>query len=477
MKFISYCSKTLSPAVSKFLIVAGLTVSFTSCQWGDEVDAIVQPNPDDMSIIFSDSNSVTMSTLKVDSLMTGASTRNLIGRFIDPFFGKMHSTAFVQFGTTSGGIDNALSFPENAVYDSLALSLRYDGYYYGDTTKVMKVDIHELTSDLTLKPDLTPIAAIYNYHSTPFKAAPVGTGRFYPRPYNGSKASDAKGHDVKVKLSDAMGKKLFDLIVANKITGQAQFIDVLKGLAIKAADDNYAALGFVTSNTNFRLYYHTPDEVEGVKKDSLSLNVRASYNQVNGDRKGTILAKLPDTYRAMLPSSQTGNMSFVQAGSGIMTRLDFPGLQTYKSLDYMFVNEAKLIIEPLRNSSTKQFFLPSTLGAYLADKNNDYVFSGGEPIEASSSKLITDYLNDYQYYSLDVTEFVRSMLQNEAQQSYGLLLRTSSPLLKQQEVGYTGIIDGNTIFSKSFDRLVLGDQTNTNGKIRLQIKYTNIKKQ
>lgn len=473
MKFICYCSKTLSPAVSKFLIVTGLSLSFVSCKWGDEINAIVQPNPDDIAVLISDTNTVSMSTLKVDSLMTGASTRHLVGRFTDPYLGKMHATTFIQVGT-----DGALTLPETAVYDSLVLSLRYDGYYYGDTTKVMTVSVHELTSDLTLKPDLTPIDAIYNYHSTPYDPAPLARKKFYPRPRPNSQSvgTGTNRLDLKIKLTDVLGKKIFDHVKANKITNSAQWIDLLKGLTIiPATADNHAVVGFVQGEVNLRLFHHSPDAVEGVDKDSVSVGLVASYNQTGGDRTGTVLAKLPNTYRSALPSTQTGNMSFVQAGSGIMTRLDFPGVRHYKSLDYLFVNSARLIIDPIKNSNTRWYPLPATLHAYWCDKNNDYVYSSGSPLAAPTATLQQDYINDRQYYVIDVTEYVANILQSGSNDTYGLLLRTSSPFATSG-VPSGNILDGNTDFSKSFDRVILGDQSNPSGRMKLELKYTNIKK-
>ena len=463
MKFISYRFKTCSPVVSKFLVAAGLSLSFASCQWGDQVDALVQPNPDEFTAVYSDTNSVALSTLKLDSLMTGASGRLLVGQFTDPYLGKMHGTAFIQFGTNAGdGVDRALSLPENAVYDSLGLALRYDGYYYGDTTRVMNVDVYELISDLTLKPDLTPIQAIYNYHATPYNPKPIGSARIYPRPRplqgSGTLGDGTRRLEVSVKISDALGKKIFDSVKANKITNNAQWIDLLKGFAIKASLENYSVVGFTRNNTALRLYYHTPGAVEGITEDSLSVNLLANYNQVLGDRTGTVLSQLPNTYRSALPSAQTGNMSFVQAGSGIMTRLDFPGLNEYKYLNYTFANNAKLVIEPLRNSFSRSLFLPAALFAYVCDKNNDYVYSSGLPVSGltgvNSVPLTTDFINDRQYYVMDVTDFIRNNFQNESLDKYGLLLRTSSPIPTSNNFS---MLDGNIEFSKSFDCLVLGD--------------------
>jgi hypothetical protein len=472
MKFISYYFKTYFPTVSKFLVASGLVFSIASCQWGDQVDALVQPNPDDFAALFSDTSSVVLSTLATDSMMTGSASRQLVGRFTDPYFGKMHATSFIQVGISDG---RAITVPDAAVYDSLALTLRYDGYYYGDTTKVMNVTVHRHLSDMMEK------SVYYNGDETPYEAAPIGRKRFYPNPRPGvSAVGTATGRaDLHIKLSDALGKQIFDLAKAGKLTNNTDFVNLLKGLTIlPATSDNSAVVGFHTSSTSLKLYHHTPDAVEGVDKDSVSVALVGVYNNTGGNRKGTILEKLPNTYRSVLPSAQAGNMAFVQAGTGIMTRVDLPSIRQFAyQQNYTFVNSARLVMEPVRNSFNSAYYLPQ-LYVYLCDRNNDYLVSGGQPLPLTDlagtpvvARLENDFINDRSYYLIDVTQFARNIVQSESEQTYGLLLRTSAASISNN------IYDVNTEFSKSFNRVVFGDQANANARLKLEVKYTNIKTQ
>ena len=475
MKFISYYFNTYSPAVSKFLVATVFAVSFVSCQWGDQVDALVQPNPDEFAALFSDTSSVVLSTVATDSMMTGSQSRHLVGRYTDPFFGKMHATSNIQVGLTNTG---AISVPETAVYDSLALSLRYDGYYYGDTTKLMNITVHRHLSDMMDK------SVYYNSDQTPYEATPIGRKRFYPspRPSAGTVGSATGRVDLHIKLSDELGKEIFDLAKAGKLSNNAEFVNLLKGLAIlPATTDNSAVVGFLPNNTALRLYHHTPDAVEGLDKDSVSVELVGIYNTTGADRKGTILEKLPNTYRVALPSAQSGNMAFVQAGTGIMTRVDLPSIRQLNNLNYTFANTAQLILQPVRSSITNAYFLPSSLYVYLCDKNNDYILSGGSPLPLTTltsagtsavvGTLVNDFVNDRQYYTVDVSQFVRDIMASESEISYGLLLRTSATSVSG------GLYDVNSEFSKSFTRIVFADQANPNGRTKLEIKYTTIKTQ
>jgi len=475
MKFISFCFKNLFAAVPRLLVVTGLTFIFTGCQWGDQIEAIVQPNPDNFTALFSDTSSVRLSTVATDSFMTGSASRILVGRYTDPFFGKMHAAGFIQPGFPQNGIN----IPERAVYDSLVLSLRYDGYYYGDTTIAMNVSVHALQEDMLTK------SAYYNDDSTPYDPAPIGTVRFRPTPRpRASTQSDAQAAAgrtyLKIKLSNTLGKNIFDKGKASQITNSAEWINLLKGLVLMpSSTDNGSVTGFQTGSTALRLYYHIPAEVEGISKDSVSFDLAALYNQTIGDRRQTVLNKLPTTHRVSLPSSQSGNMSFVQAGTGIMTRIDLPSVRQLRYIDYTFANKANLVIEPLRNSTSNFFTAPAVLYVYLCDRNNDYVTSNGVPIPLTGlsnqqivGQLVTDLINNRQYYTIDLSKYVSDVIRSESDIAYGLLLRTSD-----FATGQLTFPDLNTEFSKSFNRLVIGDQVNPNGFVKLQVYYTTVRAQ
>lgn len=477
MKFISRCLKTLSPAVPKLLLLTGLTISFASCQSGDEITALVQPNQDDVTAQFTDSNTVVISTMVMDSMMTGSTSRLLVGRYTDPVFGKMYSIPFFQFGYPTNGI----SIPETAVYDSLIVSLKYDGYYYGDTTKAVNVTVHELTKDLTLNDDGTSVAAVYNTTTTPYNPTPIGRKRFYPSPYPSAKAADAeKRPDVKIRLSDTMGKTIFQMVRESKLTNSEEWINYLKGLTIiPASTDNSSVVGFnyLSGNTSIQLHYHIPNEGEGFKEDSTVFGYTTSqyiarYNSFKPDRKGTILEKLPKTYRSVLPSSQADNLSFVQAGAGIMTRIDLPGIREFKYGNNNFVNSATLIIEPLRSTITPLYPAPPNVRLYLCDENNDYVLESGSPITGAANadfELINDVVGNRQYYAIDVTNYVKTILASSSMKNYGLLLRTSNT------VSSSGYFEANTEFSKSFDRMVIPSQQHERSGVKLQIRYISSK--
>ncbi|WAC13194.1 DUF4270 family protein [Dyadobacter pollutisoli] len=461
MKFNSYSSKGYS-AVYKLLLILGCTVSLASCEWGDQIESLVQPNPDDFAVLYTDTVTVKLSTVGSDSLMTGGSARMLTGSYTDPYFGKVKAASFFQPTIQSG-----ISIPALAEYDSLVLSLRYDGYTYGDTTKPINLTVHKLLADILDK------SSYWNGNSTAFDPVAIGKVRVVPTPRT--------SRNLKIKLSDALGQQMFEMGKNNQLTSNTDWINLVKGLVLMpAATDNGPVVGFLWSgndSTSVQLHYHTPD-VDQVKKDSSIFRVTASYNQILGDRKGTALANLPDTRRISLPSSQSGNMSFIQAGIGIMTRVDFPTVRSLKSFKYTVANRAYLRVTPLRASVTDPLRVPNQIYVYRCDKNNEfYTGEGGSPLplyylsnqpQQVFGQYVNDYVNNKQYYLIDVSSFISDLMTSEIEEIGGLILRTS--MFNTQ----SSFRDADTEFSKSVNRLVIGNQQNEDPGVKLELYYTKV---
>lgn len=463
MKFNSHFLKR-SSTVFKLLIIWGVTASLTGCEpSGDEIEAIIQPNVDDFAVQFSDTSTVTLSTLAADSVMTGGPSRLLVGRNIDPYFGKYQATAFFQ-PTTS----NAIVVPTLAVYDSLTLSLRYDNYAHGDTTIAMNISVHKLLENMLDK------RAYYNSNSTPFEATPLGKVRLVPTPRSSG--------SLKIRLSDKLGKQIFEMAKNNQLPSNTEWIDLVKGFAlIPGASDNGPIIGFTLSddNTSVQLHYHLIGD-DGITKDSSIIKSITAYNQILADRKGTQLTKLPNTSRLSLPSSQSGNMSFIQAGLAVAARVDFPTIKDLKINPYTIVNKAFLRVSPLSASVTNFYPAPSRLYAYLVNKNNEFYLGADgfpEPLNrdprdntAAAAQYIVDLVNNTAYYNFELTNYMTSVLSTSGENTTGILLRTS-PFNTETD---QNVPDYNTEFSKSAARLVIGNQRNSDPGVKLQLYYTSV---
>jgi hypothetical protein len=460
MKFNSNFKRLLSPAC-KSLVFIGLVSIFGGCQWGDQIESLIQPNPDDFLVLYSDTSTVDISTTKFDSIMTGAPGRMLVGRFLDPYFGEVRATTFMQ--PTHQGF----TLPDAAEYDSLVLlipyykdaSRRINSYSYGDTTKLMTVSVHALKADILTK------NVYYNNNTTAYDSVPLAVKSFYPRPYEGGV--------IRVKLPNTLGKQVFDLSKSSQLTTNDEWIAILKGLAIvPKADYNGAIIGFQTSSdsTAIQLHYHTTS-IDGSTRDFVSFRNTAAYHQIIGDRSKTELIDLPDTRRLSLPSAKSGNKSFIQEGTGIMTRVDFPFLKSLKEVKYSVANRAFLRVTPLRQSVTKAFSAPSQIQVYLVDKNNQLTSQLTDLKGAAVTGVyVMDLINNTEYYSFDVSGYVTNILNSSASTYDGLLLMTAAISPNSQ------FPEKDTDLAEGVKRLVIGSQKNTTNKgVKLELYYTTVK--
>ncbi|MCE6992594.1 DUF4270 family protein [Dyadobacter sp. CY323] len=451
----------------KLLFIIGFSVSLAGCNWGDEIESLVQPNPDDFAVLFSDTSTVELSTVLSDSVMTGAPARLLVGRYVDPYFGKIQTAAFFQPTTQSG-----VTIPDKAEYDSLVLSLNYDLYTYGDTTKPLNITVHKLLADILSKD------SYYNGNSTAFDANPLGKVKISPMPRRSKR--------LVIRLSDGLGAEIFEKGKTNLLTSNQEWINLVNGILVKAgASDNGAVVGFQANAAYVQVHFHVPD-VDAVRKDSVVFQSTAFYNQIISDRSGTATAKLSSNQRVSTPSSQTGNMAFVQAGLSIMTRIDLPTVRQLSLTKYTVANRAFLRITPDRSSVTNQLNAPPALHVFRVNKNNEfYLNSQGFPLPLYNlttgqlkpivGQYVQDYVNNKQFYLLDVSSYVTEVMNSETGDVGGLVLVTSETNENDQFRPSRTYPFADRDFTKSLDRLVIGDQHSNNPGVKLELYYTTVK--
>src|ERR1035437_7951046 len=99
-------------------------------------------------VVLIDTMLINTSTVRFDSIGTSKTNSLLIGGYTNNFTGTVTSNPNFEF--TSG------SFTLNAkdlLYDSLVVRMKYDGYFIGDTTKLMTINVKQLTKQLKANTD------------------------------------------------------------------------------------------------------------------------------------------------------------------------------------------------------------------------------------------------------------------------------------------------------------------------------------
>lgn len=301
--------------------------------------------------LFTDTLTVRTSTVLADSVRTGNPDIFLAGRYVDPLFGTITASSFIRMS-----LSFQLDLGTTAVYDSLVLYTPYN-YAYGDTLPAQTIAVHRI------REVLDPLKTYYNTSTPAYDATPLATKTFQARP-------QADG-TLRFRLPDDLGKELFAL--SGQTAGQtnAEFSKKLGGLALIPGAKNTAVLGFpglVQSNSvlNLRLWYHTTTDttsksfpLQAIVALQSGATVRAGFNRVTADRSGTPLANLKPLQP--VPSSSTGDRTYVQDALGIRTKIEIPYLSSLAKNGPIAINRAELSIKPDLTAVQPGLTLPSYL--------------------------------------------------------------------------------------------------------------------
>jgi hypothetical protein len=400
-------------------------------------------------VILVDTLTVEVSTINFDSLVTSDQKRILIGNYEDPIFGNVKSESYFQMTPDNLELDNEISNTDTPiyVYDSIAMILRYDKYYYGDTTKVQTINIHKLTQKV--KPN-NEDDSFYNSSALSYNSTSIGTKSFYPKPNDKD--------SINITLDNSFGNELFQKLKNNEVTSYDEFIDFFKGILIKPQTTTSAnVIGFKTTSV-LRLYYseqNNSSEQESLFKDFEISDSNKQFNNISLNRIGTILQNLP-AYNDKLSSKLTNNSSFIQSGTGVACRIDFPHIKEVKYLsDRGLIVDAELILKPVKNSYSTLFPLNDSLQVFVSDNLNR--ISGTLKNSDGTQKFAildsaTDEFNENIGYKINIGTFL-----------YSEMLKTSG---KKSSLIFT-----IPNISKGVNRIVLGNQNNPESKMKLKIYY------
>lgn len=400
-------------------------------------------------VISIDTLTIDVSTIKMDSLVTSNENRILVGNYDDPFFGKVKSDSYFQVSTGSFSLISQTSDTDATgyVFDSIAMIMRYDDYYYADTTKVQTLNIHRILKNF--KPNVND-KSFYNSSSLTYNETSLGSISYRPKPI---------GKDsINIKLSNEFGIEFFNKFKNKEITTSEEFYDYLKGFVLRSSSSTSSSvIGFNLSSV-LRLYYSKGkgnSTGDNYVLDFTISDANKQFNSISSDRAGTFIQDLPLS-KMNLSSLYTGNKGFIQSGTGIACRIDFPNIKQLKYISEKgAIVDAKLFIKPVKNSYSEMFPLPQTLSVYVVDKLNrlkSTLTNSAGATEVATLNNANDEFDENVGYVLSLGSFLQKEILKESDSKSGLLFTLPS-------------------LYKDVGRVTLGDQMNKESKIELQIYY------
>lgn len=441
-----YLSQRSSVYLLLFLFILAVSactkpvISFQSVYNGDN----------STNVVTIDTFAIQVSTVFLDSFITSGTSAQLLGRYIDPFFGTITSQSYSDIGTP-----NPLPTLTNySVYDSIQLIMRINKTFYGDTTQVQRYEVSQLTQVMNFPGVQT---AFFNNNSIPYDPLVLGSTEVKINPFAGL-TSQRIGDSVKITMPNSMGQDLFGLLYRqpDTITNPAIFRGYFRGLAVYPDTTMPGAVYGFRDTLILRIYYHEPGVVVVQKTADFHLtNAFTQFNQISVNRSGTPTQSLSEA-SPELPSTSSGNQAFLQPITSLYVKLLFPtinNLQTYP--DYIALMKAVLIIKPVQGTYSPLYNLVPQVNLSLTNQAN--TISG--PLPYGNGSLSIDYLyGTNTSYSYDITTYIQNALTQGADNNAknGLML-----------------IAPSTSYNIMFNRTILGNSYNAlkSNQISLQIYY------
>lgn len=400
-----------------------------------------------------DSFSVDLSTVFIDSFKTSARGSVVVGEYVDPLFGVVKAHSYFELIPPVYVDDYA-----NCSFDSICLILKPSASnFYGDTLTALSINVHELADSIYFPEN------VFNFYNTSkFNVKPTALAtdkKFVIRP--------SVDNQINIKLPDALGIDFLNKLKTptdNTLKTAAAFLSYFKGFRVSANAGSKMIMGF-GDDVVMRLYYKKPGIITEEKSIDFTLSNKShQFNNISITRSGAIQSL--GASNRIISSLATNNAAYAQASTGSMIKLTFPSIREILKLpNYAKVLKAALVIKPVKGSYSTTFYLPPNIRLSSTNINNEigndlaYVTSNGS-LAVQLGLLNTDYyLGEKTQYQFDLTEYIKDILRtSSATPGEGLLLSPPSPS-----------------FENAFARVVVGDKFNALGKIQLQIYYAAVK--
>lgn len=464
---IIFIMNLLTKNTSGLLLLLAALVIFSCKKEPSEIGSGLVPPDIQTNVTFSDSIIAQTSTVLVnDSIITcNTSTLEnvfgLVGQSYDPVFGRITAKTFGQLRYDFIGSAN---LGTNPVFDSAVFTIFPSGFY-GDTVSANRVDqsifVYQLTGSLDSNTVYKATSPEIPYDETK-KLATLN----FP-------ANEGERASISVRLDDEQFAKA---IIENGITSNAALLNYCKGIALVAENKDGVVRRFDLSSTagGIAIYYHNDNTYSSLLLRFYYKNPK--FYTIEADRSGTPTAGLGNQSYA---NELTGNLSYAQAGTGVMTKLSFPGLENFfNSLDegeQLLINKAEIVIKADQSNA---FGYPITrMDLFQTDANGKMlkINNVSATVQANGYYLYgTSYpATSYYDFQRNLYKFsIGSYLQAVADKKIPLrpFLVTASETITTTSLGYS---DGGPLNFYSLYRSVLKNDPSVEAdRIKLNLYYT-----
>ena len=360
-----------------------------SCQRSTNIGYNILPGDDRINLNITDTLSLEIHTIKTDSVISSGVSELLLGEYTDPIFGYSKASFALQFA-----MGQAVNFSSTDIVDSVILSLPYNqnmNNIYGNSSSEQTVEIYKITNDLDNQKK-------YYSNENPdlYTGELVGNTTYYPT------AADTV---FNIKLDNSLGEYFISADQTNFDSIQS-FHNFFKGLYIKAESNNDDG-AIVKFNMNAALimiiYFHNENNSNLQYKITANNSLTVRFNLLEHDYTSADFAGTIDDNT--LPQD---TVAYLQAGSGLYTKIQVPFLKNLNNLGNIVINRAELIINTVPENLSSETTYPAINKVFITGFVSD-----------TSSILIPDYITQTFYsgelyedgtYKFNITAYVQNIL-------------------------------------------------------------------
>ena len=417
------------------IMLLAATFFFAACKEGpNTLGKDVLPPGDVIGMKYTDTVTVELETQIIDSVNTYIADEQLFGNYVDPHFGRISATTYLEVLPRSG-----LNFgeAEDLQFDSIVIRMEISGAY-GRTERPQTLRIYELNEKI---PEVDPLKRIL-YSTTELD---YNSQKDLANGYSITHNQDGGSVLNIVRLDDELGKKI--LYASSDTLGDKDlFGQLFKGFAITTDPVTFlsrepgAIFSFPSGDiSSYLSLYYKKRNASGVFEDAtpepflIGTTTPRFHNITRTEVEGKLLAKETAT-----PDDKTF-LEFVEGASLVRTFVKFPHLDNLASIS---VSLAELVIFADTNfmGGQQHYDPPVEMLAVLADENKEEKldeFGFRLPLDPTNSSTL--YNNSVQAYEFDLTGYMQSLISGrEPNNGFFLLPRNFSFVANRVVLGGAG---------------------------------------
>ncbi len=350
-------------------------------------------------------------TFEPEAIRTSGLTRNLVGSYFDPQFGKVQAGLVAQLrlstNNVGAGLDNSGLVP-----DSLVLALGFDApvHVYGNLESQV-FQVFELAEDLSVdtvyKTDMVP-------ERHPMDLVRDRGGRLTPEPNKQPVIlGDSLQPQLRIRLSDGLAQRFIDGFGTPDLADNTNFLGFFKGIHV--AVDNGQQLPFqqgllyfnlLSPTSKVTLYYRDLLAEEPGLTRTLDFPINENSVRYTTAAFDHGQASEPGLPMALADSTADATHCYVQALGGLRTAILFPHLMEFAEPGRVLA-KAELVV-PVPNTFNPYLPPPPQLFIFRQDTAGTDVFLPDQLGGAGS--IGGNFLMSTREYRFNITRYVQGVL-------------------------------------------------------------------